>query len=169
MICHVTVMTTNLQESIDFYQWLLGLPIARMRSVFQPEEVERRLAKLAEREHESLRSTYQRMLERGPEERVVDHRRHLVVGSREAVGDTGRIGNVAIRQLEQLNQVVTLKTLLRLAVTQRLHRRNAQCALHQRQGNQRCRSQGTALLHHVIKLADIPGPGRRGSFLQGAG
>ncbi len=43
------------------------LPIARMRSVFQPEEVERRLAKLPEREHESLRSTYQRMLERGPE------------------------------------------------------------------------------------------------------
>ncbi|MFN4359445.1 MAG: AAA family ATPase [Hylemonella sp.] len=43
------------------------LPIARMRSVFQPEEVERKLAKLPEREHESLRSTYQRMLERGPE------------------------------------------------------------------------------------------------------
>jgi ATP-dependent Lon protease len=43
------------------------LPIARMRSVFQPGEVERRLAKLPEREHESLRSTYQRMLERGPE------------------------------------------------------------------------------------------------------
>ncbi|MFZ5566642.1 MAG: AAA family ATPase [Pseudomonadota bacterium] len=43
------------------------LPIARMRSVFQPDEVERKLAKLPEREHESLRSTYQRMLERGPE------------------------------------------------------------------------------------------------------
>ncbi len=43
------------------------LPIARMRSVFQTDEVERRLAKLPEREHESLRSTYQRMLERGPE------------------------------------------------------------------------------------------------------
>ncbi|MEK9802469.1 MAG: AAA family ATPase, partial [Curvibacter sp.] len=43
------------------------LPIARMRSVFQPGEVERKLAKLTEREHESLRSTYQRMLERGPE------------------------------------------------------------------------------------------------------
>lgn len=43
------------------------LPIARMRSVFQPEEVERKLAKLPEREHESLRSTYERMLERGPE------------------------------------------------------------------------------------------------------
>jgi ATP-dependent Lon protease len=43
------------------------LPIARMRSVFQPDEVERKLAKLPEREHESLRSTYTRMLERGPE------------------------------------------------------------------------------------------------------
>ncbi len=43
------------------------LPIARIRNVFQPGEVERKLAKLNEREHESLRSTYQRMLERGPE------------------------------------------------------------------------------------------------------
>ena len=43
------------------------LPIALMRSVFQPEEVERKLAKLPEREHDNLRSTYQRMLERGPE------------------------------------------------------------------------------------------------------
>jgi ATP-dependent Lon protease len=43
------------------------LPIASMRKVFHPDEVERKLAKLAEREHESLRSTYQRMLERGPD------------------------------------------------------------------------------------------------------
>ena len=43
------------------------LPIAQMRSVFEPSEVERKLAKLSEREHESLRSTYQRMLERGPD------------------------------------------------------------------------------------------------------
>lgn len=43
------------------------LPIARMRSVFQPDEVERKLAKLPERDHESLRNVYQRMLERGPE------------------------------------------------------------------------------------------------------
>jgi ATP-dependent Lon protease len=43
------------------------LPIACMRKVFHPDEVERKLAKLPEREHESLRSTYQRMLERGPE------------------------------------------------------------------------------------------------------
>jgi len=43
------------------------LPIAQMRSVFEPAEVERKLAKLSEREHESLRNTYQRMLERGPD------------------------------------------------------------------------------------------------------
>lgn len=43
------------------------LPIALMRSVFQPDEVERKLAKLPEREHENLRGTYQRMLERGPD------------------------------------------------------------------------------------------------------
>jgi lactoylglutathione lyase len=29
MICHVTVMTENLQESIDFYDWLLNLPVVR--------------------------------------------------------------------------------------------------------------------------------------------
>jgi len=49
----------------------IGLPIARMRHVFQPKEVERKLHALqsdgSEREHETLRKTYQRMLERGPE------------------------------------------------------------------------------------------------------
>lgn len=29
MICHVTVNTADIQGSIDFYQWLLGLPVAR--------------------------------------------------------------------------------------------------------------------------------------------
>lgn len=43
------------------------LPIAQMRSVFEPAEVERKLAQLSDHEHETLRSTYQRMLERGPE------------------------------------------------------------------------------------------------------
>jgi ATP-dependent Lon protease len=43
------------------------LPVAQMRSVFQPADVERRLARLPEREHEHLRTTYERMLERGPE------------------------------------------------------------------------------------------------------
>ena len=43
------------------------LPVAQLRSVYQTHEVERKLAKLPEREHEHLRSTYERMLERGPE------------------------------------------------------------------------------------------------------
>ena len=43
------------------------LPIAQVRHVFHPGEVERKLAKLSSREHENLRSTYERMLERGPE------------------------------------------------------------------------------------------------------
>ena len=49
----------------------LGLPIAQMRSVFNADDVERKLAKLQasgeEREHGVLRNTWQRMLERGPE------------------------------------------------------------------------------------------------------
>jgi ATP-dependent Lon protease len=44
-----------------------GIPIAHMRSVFRMEEVERRLTKLPPKEHESLRATYERMLEKGPE------------------------------------------------------------------------------------------------------
>jgi ATP-dependent Lon protease len=43
------------------------LPIANLRNVFRPNDVERKLAKLPGRDHESLRSTYERMLERGPE------------------------------------------------------------------------------------------------------
>ena len=43
------------------------LPVAHMRNVFQPDDVERKLAKLPERDYEALRTTYQRMLERGPE------------------------------------------------------------------------------------------------------
>jgi ATP-dependent Lon protease len=45
----------------------LKLPIASMRSVFRPHDVERKLAKLPDREHEMLRATYERMLERGPD------------------------------------------------------------------------------------------------------
>ena len=43
------------------------LPVARMRRVFEPDEVQRKLARLQERDHESLRATYERMLERGPQ------------------------------------------------------------------------------------------------------
>ncbi len=44
-----------------------GLPIAHMRSVYRVGDVERRLDKLPPKEHESLRSTYERMIEKGPE------------------------------------------------------------------------------------------------------
>ena len=44
-----------------------SLPVANMRNVFAPGDVERKLAKLPERDCEGLRSVYQRMLERGPE------------------------------------------------------------------------------------------------------
>jgi ATP-dependent Lon protease len=43
------------------------LPIANLRSVFRLHDVERKLAKLPNKDHENLRSTYERMLERGPE------------------------------------------------------------------------------------------------------
>ena len=42
-----------------------GLPIAQMRSVYRCDEVARRLTKLPAKDHEGLRSTYERMLERG--------------------------------------------------------------------------------------------------------
>jgi ATP-dependent Lon protease len=38
-----------------------------MRRVYRVDEVERRLGKLPPKEHESLRATYERMLEKGPE------------------------------------------------------------------------------------------------------
>ena len=43
------------------------LPVAHLRSVFRTHDVERKLAKLPDRDHENLRTTYERMLERGPE------------------------------------------------------------------------------------------------------
>ena len=43
------------------------IPIASLRTVYQMGDVEKRLDKLPQREHESLRATYERMLEKGPE------------------------------------------------------------------------------------------------------
>ncbi len=43
------------------------LPVATVRSVYQTHDVERKLAKLPERDYEGLRTTYERMLERGPD------------------------------------------------------------------------------------------------------
>lgn len=44
-----------------------AIPIAHMRSVYRVGDVERRLDRLPHKEHENLRSTYERMLEKGPE------------------------------------------------------------------------------------------------------
>ena len=44
-----------------------GIPLASMRTVFRVGDVERRLDKLPPREHETLRATYERMLEKGAE------------------------------------------------------------------------------------------------------
>ncbi len=44
-----------------------GIPLASMRTVFHVGDVERRLDKLPPREHETLRATYERMLEKGAE------------------------------------------------------------------------------------------------------
>jgi ATP-dependent Lon protease len=44
-----------------------GIPIARMRHVYRVDEVGRKLEKLQPKEHESLRATYERMIEKGSE------------------------------------------------------------------------------------------------------
>lgn len=44
-----------------------GIPIARMRHVYRVDEVGRKLDKLPPKEHETLRATYERMLEKGSE------------------------------------------------------------------------------------------------------
>ena len=44
-----------------------SIPIAQMRSVYRCADIERRLHKLPPKDHESLRCTYERMLEKGPE------------------------------------------------------------------------------------------------------
>jgi ATP-dependent Lon protease len=44
-----------------------NIPIAQMRTVYRPGDVEKRLDKLPPKDHESLRSTYERMLEKGPD------------------------------------------------------------------------------------------------------
>ncbi|WP_313083395.1 AAA family ATPase [Pulveribacter sp.] len=57
--------------SLSLVPQALSLPVAQMRSVFQPVEVERKLSRLqdgnAARDHDPLRAVYERMLERGPE------------------------------------------------------------------------------------------------------
>ena len=58
----VTVATAGLHRA-----GAAGLPIARMRSVYRVDDVGRKLDKLPPKDHEGLRATYERMLEKGPE------------------------------------------------------------------------------------------------------
>mgnify|MGYP003471832658 CR=1 FL=1 len=55
----------------------LRIPVAQMRNVFHPGDVERKLARLqdagSQREYENLRAVYERMLERGPERSRSNH------------------------------------------------------------------------------------------------
>lgn len=44
-----------------------SIPLARMRPVYQVDEVQKRLTKLPSSDHEPLRRTYERMIERGPD------------------------------------------------------------------------------------------------------
>lgn len=67
-------MSSSIAQSATGPEWVPArvqqrgaIPIARMRPVFQPGEVSQRLNKLPPRDHESLRTTYERMLEKGPE------------------------------------------------------------------------------------------------------
>ena len=57
----------NARQDMVPYAPRQGIPIARMRSVYRVDEVGRKLDKLPPKEHEGLRATYERMLERGPE------------------------------------------------------------------------------------------------------
>ncbi|GAB4401922.1 MAG: AAA family ATPase [Rhodoferax sp.] len=43
------------------------IAVANVREVFRPADVQARLAKISDKEHEALRATYERMLERGPQ------------------------------------------------------------------------------------------------------
>ena len=84
------------------------LPIARMRAVYRSEDVEKRLDKLPQKEHESLRSTYERMLEKGPERFQVKPSGLPVMDSLQAAladtsGDTAKQREGVELTLKQLN------------------------------------------------------------------
>jgi ATP-dependent Lon protease len=56
-----------MSSSTDLVPTKTAIPLARMRHVYRVDEVEKRLGKLPHKEHEHLRATYERMLEKGPE------------------------------------------------------------------------------------------------------
>jgi len=55
------------QELVPFVAERGNIPIAQMRSVYRVGDVEKRLTGLPAKDHETLRNTYERMLEKGPE------------------------------------------------------------------------------------------------------
>jgi len=74
------------------------IPIAQLRSVYRVDDVNQKLAKLPQQEHENLRSTYERMLEKGPERfqvkpsglPVMDHLYDEMPNFHEALDDVKR-------------------------------------------------------------------------------
>jgi ATP-dependent Lon protease len=61
-------MSEQTQELVPFSaQTHARIPIASMRSVYRVGEVASKLDRLPSREHETLRATYERMIEKGPE------------------------------------------------------------------------------------------------------
>ena len=83
-----------------------------------------------------------------------------------AVCQAGCVGDVAIGQFEQTDEVVPFKPLFGFRKSEHLHTGRAQGALHQRQGHQGCREQGADLLDHVVELAHVAGPGGCGQGFQ---
>ena len=75
-----------------------AIPVAHMRSLFRTADVEKRLGKLPPKDHDHLRSTYERMLEKGPERFQVkpsgvpamDHLYDELPNFREALDDLKR-------------------------------------------------------------------------------
>lgn len=58
-------MSEHTQQLVPFTSG--QMPIASMRPVYRVPDVARQLDKLPQREHETLRATYERMIEKGPE------------------------------------------------------------------------------------------------------
>jgi len=69
MIERSRLMEVCMATSHDLVPMASGgrIPIAQMRDVYRVRDVETRLDKLPAKDHESLRATYERMLEKGPE------------------------------------------------------------------------------------------------------
>lgn len=60
-------MDTSSRDLVTLGHDAPRIPVASMRPVYRMEDVQTRLGKLPPKDHEHLRSTYERMIERGPE------------------------------------------------------------------------------------------------------